>query len=172
MTWEALTAITSMITTVVLVATVIMAARQVQLLRRSTQLDGLIRILHEMDDPALAASYRFVLDELPQKMQDPAFRQSVVEGKTDESIHRYLPILAFFEKVGSFVKFGLIDPDAVYCQAGARAVRVWNGLQEIIRCDRARGGPGIWDGFEMLASGTVRYYRQMNPNFPDRFHAD
>jgi hypothetical protein len=166
MSWEALTAIASAITTVVLIATVVMARHQVQLLRRSTQLDGLMRILAEMDDPAQVASYRFVVDELPAKMQDPIFRQRVIEGKTDESIHRYLPILAFFEKVGSFVKFGLIDPDAVYCQAGFRAVRAWNALHEVITFDRTRNGPGVWDGFEILAKGTMRYYRRMNPNFP------
>lgn len=172
MGWEALTAITSAITTVVLIATVIMARHQVRLLRRSTQLDGLMRILAEMDDPAQVASYRFVLDELPRKMQDPAFRQRVVNGETDESIHRYLPILGFFEKVGSFVKFGLIDPDAVYCQAGSRAVRVWNALHEVVAYDRARGGPGVWDGFETLANGTVQYYRLMNPNFPGPYQSD
>ena len=158
-------------TTVVLIATVIMARHQVQLLRRSTQLDGLMRILAEMDDPVHVASYRFVVDELPGKMQDPEFRQRIIDGKTDETIHRYLPALAFFEKVGSFVKFGLIDPDAVYCQAGSHAVRVWNALQEVISYDRARGGPGVWDGIETLANGTVRYYRQMNPNFPDRYRS-
>ena len=166
MTWEAVTAVTSAMTTAVLIATVVFARHQVQLLRRSTQLDGLIRILAEMDHPANVASYRFVLDELPEKMQDPVFRQRVIDGKADESTHRYLPILAFFEKVGSFVKFGLIDPDAVYCQAGSRAVRMWEALQEVIDYDRARGGPGVWDGFELLATGTVRYYRQMNPQFP------
>ena len=57
--WEALTGITSAITTVVLIATVLMARRQVQLLRRSTQLDGLLRILTEMDHPAHVASYRW-----------------------------------------------------------------------------------------------------------------
>src|SRR4029077_12520459 len=172
MSWEALTAIASAITTIVLIATVVMARHQVQLLRRSTQLDGLMRILAEMDDPAQVASYRFVIDELPAKMQDPIFRQRVIEGKTDESIHRYLPILAFFEKVGSFVKFGLIDPDAVYCQAGSRAVRTWNVLHEVITFDRARSGPGVWDGFELLAKGAVRYYRQMNPNFPGPYLSD
>jgi hypothetical protein len=172
MMWEALTAVTSAITTLVLIATVVMARHQVHLLRRSTQLDGLMRILAEMDDPAYVASYRFVLDELPGRMQDPMFRQRVIDGKTDESIHRYLPILGFFEKVGSFVKFGLIDPEAVYCQAGSRCVRVWNALQEVITYDRARGGPGVWDGIETLANGTVQYYRQMNPNFPGPYQSD
>jgi hypothetical protein len=172
MTWEALTAIASAITAVVLIATVIMARHQVQLLRRSTQLDGLMRILTEMDEPAYVASYRFVLDDLPGKMQEPMFRQRVIDGETDESIHRYLPILGFFEKVGSFVKFGLIDPDTVYCQAGTRCVRVWNALQEVITYDRARGGPGVWDGIETLANGTLQYYRQMNSNFPGPYQSD
>lgn len=172
MTWESLTAITSAITTVVLIATVIMARRQVQLLRRSTQLDGLIRILAEMDSPELLTSYHFVLDQLPVKIQDPAFRQRLIDGETDESIHQYLPILRFFEKVGAFVKFGLLDPDTVYCQVGSPAVRTWNALREVITYDRRRGGPGVWDGFETLAKGTVRYYRQMNPNFPGPYQSD
>ena len=172
MIWEAITAVTGAITTVVLIATVIMARHQVTLLRRSTQLDGLIRILAESDDPAHVASYRFVLDELPGKMQDPAFRQRVIDGETDESIHRYLPILRFFEKVGSFIKFELIDPDAVYCQAGSHAVKAWNALQEVITCDRARGGPGVWDGFETFVNGAMRYYRRMNPGFPSHSQSD
>jgi hypothetical protein len=76
-------------------------------------------------------------------MQDPIFRQRVIEGKTDESIHRYLPIL-----------------------------RTWNALHEVITFDRARSGPGVWDGFEIQAKGTVRYYRQMNPNFPGAYLSD
>lgn len=171
MTWEAVTAIASATTTVVLVATVIMARRQVELLRRSTQLDGLIRILAEMDSPALLASYHFVSDQLPAKMQDPAFRSRVIEGNTDAAVHQYLPILWFLEKTGSFIKFGLLDPDAVYCQVGSRAVKMWDALQEIVAYDRARGGPGIWDGFEMLANGALLYCRQTNPNFPARYQS-
>jgi len=144
----------------------------VELLRRSTQLDGLLRVLAEMDNPLYAASYRFVLDEFPARMRDPIFRKSVIDGASDASVHQYLPILRFFEKVGSLVKFGLLDPDAVYCQAGAPAVRVWHALQEVIACDRARGGPGIWDGFEILATGTERYFRRMNPNFPGAYTSD
>jgi len=169
MTWEALTAITSVVTTLVLIATVVMAGRQIQLLRRSTQLDGLIRILDEMSDPAVLGSYRFVLEQLSAKMQDPAFRQSVIDGKAAESTHPYLPILQYFEKVGSFVKFGLLEPDTVYCQAGAPAVKAWDALKEVVAYDRARVGPGTWDGFEMLAHGTIRYFRRMNPNFPGRY---
>ncbi|MBV8116832.1 MAG: hypothetical protein JOZ01_02575, partial [Candidatus Eremiobacteraeota bacterium] len=172
MTWEALTAIASAITTVVLIGTVVLAARQVQLLRRSTQLDGLIRILAEMDTPGLLASYHFVLEQLPEKMQDPVFRQRVADGETDEALHQYLPILVFFEKVGAFVKFGLLDPETVYCQAGSRSVKAWNALREVINYDRSRGGPGVWDGFEELVQGTVRYYRRMNPNFPGRYQAE
>src|SRR5579864_5421158 len=150
MTWEAITAITSAITTGVLVVTVIMARRQIQMLRRSTQLDGLIRILAELDDPKLLESYRFAVGQLDEKMRDPVFRQAVIDGKTDESIHCYLPILRFFEKVGAFVKFELLDPETVYCQAGSPAVKTWNALREVVAYDRARGGPGIWDGFEVL----------------------
>lgn len=60
-----------------------------------------------------------------------------------------------------------IDSDTVYCQAGSRSVKVRNCLRAVIAYDRARGGPGVWDRIETLANGTVQYYRQMNPNFPD-----
>ncbi len=109
--WEALTAISSAITMIVLIATVVMARRQVQLLRRSTQLDGLMKVLAKLNEP------------------------------------RY----------------------DVYCQAGAPAVRAWHALAEVIRRDRAHGGPGMWDGFELLVNGTTRYYRTMNPNFPEPY---
>jgi hypothetical protein len=61
--------------------------------------------------------------------------------------------------------------DEVRSSHASRAVRAWNALQEVVRYDRARGGPGVWDGFETLASGTVRYYRKMNSQFPGPYQA-
>lgn len=171
-TWEAITAISTAVTTIVLVLTVIMGRRQLELLRRSTQLDGLIKTLGEMDEPRYVESYHFVLHELAGRMQDPAFRELVARGGVTEVTHQYMPILTLFERMGAYVRYGLLDADTVYCQAGARAVRAWEKLREVVEIDRMRAGPGVWDSFEALCEGATRYARKMNPNYPGPYKGE
>jgi hypothetical protein len=84
MSWEAITAIGSIGTGVVIFLTVIFARRQVELtrqqlhqLRQATQLEGAIAIYAELESQRVEAARMFVLLELPAKMKDPVFRDEV-----------------------------------------------------------------------------------------------
>src|SRR5271169_5218892 len=78
--WEALTAIGSIASAVVIAVTVVMAARQVKITtdqleqtRRATQFDAARTVLLEMVDPKFVQAYRFIIHELPARMNDVEF---------------------------------------------------------------------------------------------------
>src|SRR5438874_1278069 len=87
MNWEAVAALGSVLSATVIAVTVIFASRQVKVaarqaqltndqlnhLRRSTQLEGAMRIFDEMDKPEFREAVRFVVHDLRSQMQDPAF---------------------------------------------------------------------------------------------------
>ena len=163
--WEAVTAVSTAVTTIVLVLTVVMGKRQVDLLRRSTQLDGVFKVLRELNNVKYVESRRFVLHELEDRLKDPQFRRDIEHGATDESVHKEIATLGIFEEIGAYVKFGLVDADTIYCQAGSRAVGCWQKLQPVVELARKRGGPGVWDSYEALVAGTKQYYRRAHPEF-------
>ena len=166
-TWEAVTAVSTALTTIILLLTVVMGKRQLDLLRKSTQLDGLIAVLRQLDAPRYVESRRFVLHDLADCMKDETFRRQIADGGVDETIHREMPTLAIFEELGAYVRYELVDAEAIYCMAGARAIRCWEKLHDVVELQRRRGGVGIWDNFERLCEQSLRYFRRMNPNFPD-----
>lgn len=164
--WEAVTAISSAVTCAILLATVVLARRQLELLRRSAQLDGMISVLRQLGESRYAESSRFVMHELEARMREPEYRRAHETGTTDESVHKELPTLLIYEQIGAYVHFGLLDADAVYCQAGARAVKCWEKLEEVVAIHRRRSGPGAWDNYERFVRGCTRYARRANPNYP------
>lgn len=163
--WEAVTAVSTAATTIILLLTVLMGKRQVDLLRRSTQLEGVFNVLRELDSEKYIESRRFVLHELEGRLKDPQFRKDIEDGVADETVHKEIPTLRIFEEIGAYVKFGLVDADTIYCQAGSRAVLCWQKLRPIVELARKRGGPGAWDSYELLVAGSKRYYRQIHPDF-------
>ena len=163
--WEAVTAVSTAVTTIVLLLTVLMGKRQVDLLRRSTQLEGVFSVLRELNSEKCIESRRFVLHELESRLKDPQFRKDIEDGVTDEAVHKEIATLGIFEEIGAYVKFGLVDADTIYCQAGARAVRCWQKLQPVVELARKRGGPGVWDSYEALVAGAKQYYRRAQPEF-------
>ena len=161
-----MTAISSAVTCAILLVTVILARRQLELLRRSAQLEGMIAVLREVNEPRYVESHRFVMTELETRMRDPEYRRAHEIGTTNESAHKELATLSIYEQIGAYVHFGLIDADAVYCQAGPRAVRCWEKLQDVVAIHRRRAGPGAWDNYERFVHGAIRFARRTNPNYP------
>jgi hypothetical protein len=82
MSWEALTAIATAFTGIVIAATVVVGARQLSLtrdtldeLRRATQLEGTMRVLDDLMGPEFRAAMLFVTNELPQKCKTNRFER-------------------------------------------------------------------------------------------------
>lgn len=158
MGWEAITALATLGTGLAIVATVLLGIRQLQLtrsqlehLRRATQLQGAMNIFDDLNSEEFWGSLHFIATELPLRMTDPQFRDEVaLVGMADTKVHRELPLMRTFERIGTYVKHGLIDGPIIYDLAWPPIEKSWEALTDVVRIHRTAHGEAFWENFEML----------------------
>ena len=146
MPWEAMTAIGTAFTGVIIAVTVVLGLRQLYHLRRSTQLDGLMRVYDAFSDPRFVEARAFVFRELPKRMQDPQFVAEVRDfPPANPAQHQEIVVLNFLNLIGSLIAQGAIDRDAIYPLAQYTAIRSWDVLRDVAREHRAStDNPYMW----------------------------
>ena len=165
--WDALTAVSTAITALVIGATVIVGYRQIRVagaqlehLRRATQLQGTMAIFEEMTTPEATRQWEFVVNELAVRMRDPAFREVLGSERTPlEHDHPELGMLRRFEKLGTYVKSGLLDGDVLYDFFGGQWVLCWEILvvTGVIDLMRRTRGPELWENAQFVYEQSKRY---------------
>lgn len=162
MNWEAVTAIGTVFTGLVILVTVILGRRQLDQLRRATQLEGTIAVFAELDGPAQSEARRFVQFELPARMKDEKFRGEVVlVGAADESVHKELLVLRTFERIGAYINEGLLEGSLFHRVASGRILGMWRCLGDVVEVHRESLGPWVWENFERLYRDTLRWVRAL-----------
>jgi len=165
--WEALTAISTAFTGLVILLTVLFAARQVKALneqsqamsaqldhlRRATQLEGTLAIFDEITAPEIVESYRFILTEFGERMNEERFREEAVLRAPDVTVHKEVVMLRHMERVGTIVKNGLVDADVLLDFMRLFVRENWKRLRPLVLEQRkVYGEPRLWVNFEHLAS--------------------
>jgi hypothetical protein len=103
------------------------------------------------------AARRFVLHELPSRLADPVrWRDATQVPFTGE--YDLIPTVAkFFETMGLFVKYGIID-ERIACDAWSGVVLgSWTALLPVITYLRSKVGSDLWNNFEYLAALSEDY---------------
>lgn len=171
MNWEALTAISTAFTGLVILLTVLFAARQVKALneqsnamaaqlehlRRATQLNGTLAIFDEIGAPEIAESYRFILNDFPERMKDERFRAEALQRAPDVSVHKEVLMLRHLERIGTLVKNGLVDADVLLDFMAAFIRDNWHQLRPLALEQRKLYDPQLWENFEHLANLAEAY---------------
>jgi hypothetical protein len=165
MNWGAIAAAGTVLSAVVIAITVILTARQLRLMtsqldhfRRATQLEGMMRLIHELDTPINVESQRFISNDLHSLMRDEEFRKGVaLAGRADLTIHKEMYILRWYETVGAYVKYRLIDGEILYDMILPRLVGVWTATAEVRAIHRAAFTPNMWENFELLYLAATRW---------------
>lgn len=163
--WEAVTAVATLGTGIAIVLTVLLGIRQLRLtgahlahLRRATQLEGAMKIFDDFNAPDFRESLRFVTNELPDRMRDPGFRAEVaLIGFADDNVHKELHIMRTFERIGIYVKHGLIDGAIIYDLALPPITTSWGALAEVVAIHRQAFGQGFWENYELLYREGMRW---------------
>ena len=148
-------------TFVVIAGGTIAALIQLVHLRSSNQLSALVDLGQELQ--RVAPHLGFVLDQLPQKMEDPVFRREIGHI-IDPERHPELLVAIFLDRFGLLVKLKLV-PERFLFEFGGGAdaiVRNWMNLEDVIAM-RRQELPNAYQNFELL---TVRA-RKWLQRFPD-----
>ena len=167
--WGAVTALSTAASAVIIAVTVIVGVRQVRLtrvqldnLRRATQLEGLMKVFDDLHNPTYLRARRFVATELSKKLAEPSFREEVALGmiwtKKAEEIHEELFVLRTFETIGSTVRHGLLDADAILDAIAPTVIASWEHLREVIDMQREGMNPRMWENFEYLNTLAMTWF--------------
>ena len=172
--WEAISALAALISAVVVVATVVVgtrqvrvAAQQVEHLRRATQLEGTMNVFDELSTTEYRSAIHFVLNDLAGRMRnDAAFRDGVTEvGLADARTHPELTVLRTYEKVGVYVKHGLLEGEVLVDFFGPLVIATWECLRDsgVVAVHRAARGKLLWENYEVLYGIARAYIGRRDP---------
>ena len=169
--WEALTAVASLFSSVVVLAAVLVAVRQVRVgaaqvehLRKATQLEGTMKIFAMIGSDEQRQARRFIHTELAARLEDPKFRAEVSQLATYPSLreHPEVQVLRLMEMVGTYVKHGLLDEDIMFDAWVTAVIQIWERLETvgIIALHREAVGTGIWENYEALYHRGQRWLQE------------
>jgi hypothetical protein len=174
MTLEAINTAFAGATFVVIGATAIAAVVQLRHLRASNQINALLTILQDWQKPEMQAWVRFVRKELPERLKDPAYLESLDAGLADRTEHAWLHLCDYFEQLGTYVKYGLVDRRSLLDISSANVLGFYRTLRPLIERVRVIGGSNApFENFEYLAvlgfEWTKRHPRGTYPAGRPRF---
>jgi hypothetical protein len=162
MTWEAIAALGSLLSALVIAVSATFALRQVNQLRRAAQLDGTLRIFAEFSDPEFIAARNFVFSQLPHKMQDETFLEELRSYKyVDTAKHPEYKVLLFLQLVGTLVQNNLVDGPGIYQFAQYSIIKSWHMLEPVVRMQRvSTNNPFMWGGADFLYANAKRWVEE------------
>jgi hypothetical protein len=149
---EWLTAIGTLGTFFVIAASAAAAMYQLRHMRAANQLQAILALEEHFRDPSLQSALTFVQDELPRRLEDPAYRLELERrGYIDAGRHPELLLCNWFNKMGLLVKHDIVSEDAFMDLFARLIVYYWDVLSPAIALMRRTRGEGEYHDFEFLA---------------------
>ena len=160
MDWTALTAMATAFTGIVILVTVFTGLRQLRHLQQATQLDGMLKLFQELDSPTLLESIEYVRFKLPHQVKDPAYFAELTSMRVQQNHPAYV-VLRWLEKLGTLVRYGLIDPKPLFALNSPDYQHSWAVLRSIVRRRAVElGAPVPFDNAEYLCVSAWRWWRE------------
>ena len=156
MSWEEISALSTLCTLFVIAASAIAAAIQLRHMRSGNAITGFLGMMDRWASPQAREIQRHVFSgELELKLADPAYRQMLAAGNIDRVANPEIQYLDFWESLGMLVKLRHFDEAAVMESGGPTAVRAWQKLMPVIAIIRRSRGPTAYDNFEYVVSRSI-----------------
>lgn len=142
-------------TFLVISATAIAAVAQLRHARGSNQIAAINELRETSERADFRATQHFVFTQLPEKLNDPAFRYQVVNraARTAEIgplIDQAVSLGNFYESMAILVRDGLVDRELALEIWNGVVVRAWEALVPFTAVLRRELGSIVWENFEYL----------------------
>jgi Domain of unknown function (DUF4760) len=167
---EWLSAWAAVLAAIVFVASAIAALVQLRHMRGGNQIVALTECRKTLETPEFRKAQRFVVYELAHRLKDPEELRRI-SGMTPlvDEYEAISTVANFFESMGAFVKYGIID-ERIACDYWSFAIlRNWQALAPFIAMARVKVSPGVWVNFEYLAVLAERHERLHQDTYPKGF---
>ena len=156
MDWNAVTAVSTMASTAVVVVAAVIALSQLHNLRKTAQFDGTRRMIDHLVDPEFIRALRFVTHDLGARLGDAAYRDDLAHARGwdfDIAAHPEALVLARFEEIGIYVRNGLLPASALLDFNAELILEAWDHLQDVVALmRRSHRNPNVWSNAEYLHS--------------------
>jgi hypothetical protein len=151
MSAETVVAISSVATFIVIATTAIAALIQLRHLRANNQMTILLTLMQMWSEPEMQAHIRYMRGPLQDKLKDASFLGAYGAGVLARGEHPELLVADFWEQIGAFMKYGLMDEKSWLDVAAPQAMGAWDALEPAIRAMRATQGISSFENFEYAA---------------------
>jgi hypothetical protein len=156
-------AVVSTATLLVVAGTAIAALRQIRHLRAQNTLAGLLKVLEDWRDPEFEQAIGYVRLELPAKLQEPGYLEDLDRRSIDRAKHRELVVCEWYEQLGSYLKYGLLDERIVMDVASSSSNAAWAACEPVIMRMRQTRSDALFENFEYFVARGVLFERA-HPN--------
>ncbi len=150
--WEAISAISSLVQTIVIIVTVGFAILQIKQTNQSHKLDVSIRLFDELSSPSSRKNRAFIYS---LKNKDPS-------QLTTEEILIVDEVLSSLDRAWILVENKQIDSKFVYETYGEIFLKIWGVTQPIVMHERNRRGNYYRQRTENLIKSVRRYFKMQN----------
>ena len=152
-------AFVSTATLIVVAVAAIGAFRQIRQLRAQTSLAGFLKILEDWRDPEFKRDLDFVRLELPRKLEEPGFLEDYERRGIDRMKHPELNVCDWYEQLGSYLKYGLLDEGVMLDVSASSSNTMWKALEPVIVRMRRTRGDALYENFEYFAVRGALFQR-------------
>jgi len=161
MTVELWNVVFSAATFVVIAVTAIAATVQLRHLRASNQLTALVTLLEDWQKPEMQSWVSFVRGgELAERLKDPDYLRSLEGIRRDRTIHPWLHVCDYYEQLGSYVKYGLVDKPSFFDVSCVTVRALYEEIWPCIaRIREVANNDSIFENFEYLAVEAVLWLK-------------
>jgi phage terminase large subunit-like protein len=146
-TWEALSALSTLAGSVIVAAAAVFAIVQLRETRRATMAQALIRTFDEIYSPAARESRAILYGHGP--LADGQLPNAELARHLDEA-------LAPLDRMQVMIDVGLLPPNTVLDLYGVMVIRLWRSCESLVAAERTRRGPQYRARAERLYSAALR----------------
>ncbi|MGZ3497393.1 MAG: DUF4760 domain-containing protein [Vulcanimicrobiaceae bacterium] len=165
MSLEIVNSIAAVGTFVVIAASAIAALVQLRHMRGGNQIVALTECREKLESTEFQNAREFVVTKLPGLLANPQVRQQFGEPVLPAELREATYVANFFESMGAFVRFGIIDR-TIACDLWCSVVlSCWNALLPVISI-RRKIDPATWENFEYLAVLSKQYTELHPTSYP------
>lgn len=154
LTWEALTAVSSLFQALLLLVAGGAAIYQLLEVRRASQFEATRTMVDRMLDPSFTTALMYVIDELPQRITDPTYREELTSSRGWDlaaAHHPELIVLARLEEMGIYVRNRLLLSSTLLDFGAELILESWERLVEVVALMRSsQRNPNVWENAQFL----------------------
>lgn len=155
MTWEALTALGTLISAAIVAVAAGAAVLQIRHLRAGNQIEAILRIYDKFNSSEMLAARAYCLNELPAVLADRISRRASLASEIDP---RATSVGNFFNELGVLVVDGFLDERLVWPMVPI-AARLWRVVSPVAQELRRERPDPVWADFEYVAALEERITR-------------